>query len=222
MQGAGDRSMSLIQFVANYDDLSTDRGYQFKFYCDKYHNGFMSRFETSVSGVAGDVLRAAGNLFGGVLGRIGDNSYQIQRAVGGKAHDEALTRAVQEGKQHFKQCSRCGKWVCPEVCWNQERGLCEGCAPDEKETLAAAQAQVASEQIFEKTRQADLIEHIDVKKKASAPTTATCPSCGAETSGKFCSECGGPMAVTVRCSGCGAESRASARFCPECGQKLSL
>lgn len=212
--------MGLIQFVANYDDLSTDRGYQFKFYCDKCHNGHMSQFETSVTGVAGDVLRAAGHLFGGILGRVGDSSYQVQRAVAGKAHDEALMRAVQEGKQHFKQCSRCGKWVCPEVCWNQERGLCEGCAPDEKEELAAAQAQATTEQIFEKARKTDLAGHIDMKKKATAP--GECPRCGAKAGGKFCAECGSPLAVTVRCSGCGAENPASAGFCPECGQKLSL
>jgi hypothetical protein len=32
---------SLIQFVANYDDLSTDKGFQFKFHCDKCRNGYM-------------------------------------------------------------------------------------------------------------------------------------------------------------------------------------
>ena len=27
--------MPLIQFTENYEDLSTDRGYQFKFLCDR-------------------------------------------------------------------------------------------------------------------------------------------------------------------------------------------
>ena len=35
---------SLIQFVASYDDLSTDKSFQFKFYCDKCRNGYVSRF----------------------------------------------------------------------------------------------------------------------------------------------------------------------------------
>ena len=43
--------MALIRFTANFDDLSTDRGYQFRFRCDKCGNGFMSRFQTSVTGV---------------------------------------------------------------------------------------------------------------------------------------------------------------------------
>jgi hypothetical protein len=36
--------MTLVPFVQNHDDLSTDRGYQFKFHCDKCGNGYMSRF----------------------------------------------------------------------------------------------------------------------------------------------------------------------------------
>jgi hypothetical protein len=35
---------TMIQFVANYDDLSTDKGFQFKFHCDKCRNGYLSRF----------------------------------------------------------------------------------------------------------------------------------------------------------------------------------
>src|SRR5215470_11030682 len=133
--------MALIQFVANYDDLSTDKGFQFKFYCDKCRNGYLSGFQSSITGVAGGILRAAGDIFGGVLGSIGNSTYEIQRAIGGKAHDEALMKAVEEGKQHFKQCTRCGKWVCPEVCWNADRNLCEDCAPNPQESIAAAQAQ---------------------------------------------------------------------------------
>jgi hypothetical protein len=60
--------MSTIRFTQNYQDLSTDRGYQFKFFCDRCGNGVLSGFQTSVVGTAGGLLRAAGNLFGGVLG----------------------------------------------------------------------------------------------------------------------------------------------------------
>ena len=122
--------MAMIQFVHNYEDLSTDRGYQFKFYCDKCGNGHMSRYQASVTGTAGSLLRAAGNMFGGWLNSAGNSAYELQRAVGGKAHDEALQNAVAEGKEHFHQCSRCGRWVCPEVCWNAAAGQCEECAPD--------------------------------------------------------------------------------------------
>ncbi|HEX2639330.1 MAG TPA: hypothetical protein VHL50_02110, partial [Pyrinomonadaceae bacterium] len=95
----------MIQFVSNYEDLSTDKGYQFKFHCDKCGNGYMSRFQTSTLGVANSLLNAASNLLGWGYGA-GNSAYEIQRAVGGPAHDSAIKAAVEEGKQHFHQCSR--------------------------------------------------------------------------------------------------------------------
>src|SRR5215211_3122436 len=133
--------MGMIQFVNNYDDLSTDKGYQFKFYCDKCGNGYMSRYQASLAGTGGSLLRAAGDLFGGIFSSAGNSAYEIQRAVGGKAHDSAFETAVEEAKQHFKQCTRCGIWVCPEACWNASANLCENCAPDYQEEFAASHAQ---------------------------------------------------------------------------------
>jgi hypothetical protein len=69
--------MALIKFVRNYDDLSTERGYQFKFHCDKCGNGYMSTFETSTIGTAGSLLRAAGDLFGGWASSAGNSAYEI-------------------------------------------------------------------------------------------------------------------------------------------------
>ena len=86
--------MVAIRFTGNYEDLSTDRGYQFKFFCEKCNNGYMSTFKTSTMGVLGSAARVAGNLFGGVFGSVADSSYEVQRAVGGPAHDSALKDAV--------------------------------------------------------------------------------------------------------------------------------
>ncbi|MCX6638013.1 MAG: zinc ribbon domain-containing protein, partial [Acidobacteria bacterium] len=41
--------MSIIRFTQNHEDLSTDRGYQFKFFCDRCGNGYLSSFQTSVT-----------------------------------------------------------------------------------------------------------------------------------------------------------------------------
>lgn len=46
--------------------------------------------------------------------------------------------------------------------------------------------------------------------------TVKCPACGAQTSGKFCSECGVPLGNRP-CPSCGAKLSARAKFCPECG-----
>ena len=203
--------MALINFVANYEDLSTDRGYQFKFFCDKCRNGYMSRFQPSLTGTAG-------GLFGGVLGGVGDAAYEIQRSVGGKAHDDALEKAVQEGRQYFKQCTRCGKWVCPEVCWNGKRNLCEECAPDLDQELAAAQAQANKQQLLEKAQATDYTAGIDMKREAAA----LCPKCGARVqAGKFCPECGMAVVPKVTCAKCGAEADQTSKFCPQCGAPMA-
>ena len=218
--------MSTIRFTANHDDLSTDRGYQFKFYCDKCRNGHMSQFQPSVTGTVGGLFRAAGNLFGGVLGRVGNASYEVQRAVGGKAHDDALAKAVAECKQHFKLCSRCGKWVCPDVCWNGSAELCETCAPNLDEEIAAnrsqAMADAAREQLHAKAKSTDYVADVDVKKGSKSPAAGpVCPACGAKsTGGKFCGECGAPIAVKTRCPSCSKELDGKPKFCPECGGKV--
>lgn len=224
--------MPLIQFVQNYEDLSTDRGYQFKFFCDKCRNGFMSAFQTSAIGVAEAALRVAGNLFGGMFNSAGNSAYEIQRAIGGSAHDAALTAAIDEAKTHFHQCTRCGHWVCPEVCWNAGAGLCEACAPNFQEELASAHAQAkanaARQQLIQKANETDLIAGVEMGASAvvRAPGAAAtagnvCAACGAAgAEGRFCPQCGAPRGP-AKCPGCDAVLIASARFCMHCGHKVA-
>ena len=208
--------MVAIRFTGNYEDLSTDRGFQFKFYCEKCHNGYMSTFKTSTIGMLGSAARAASSLFGGFLGNVADSSYEVQRAVGGPAHDSALKKAVDEIAPIFKQCSRCGNWVCEPICWNKKAGLCENCAPDLDEEMAAAQAEAAREQIQTKARETDWTKQRDVSRVSGA----VCPTCGAKTQGgKFCVDCGTPLNAKKKCGGCGHEIEGAPKFCPECGEK---
>ena len=166
--------MANIEFTGNYQDLSTDRGYQFKFYCEKCGNGYMSTFKTSKMGIAASAAEVAGSLFGGLFGKVSDTAYQIQRAVGGPAHDAALKEAVEEIRPLFKQCTRCGQWVCGPVCFNSKAQLCETCAPDLDEEVASAQAEAAKQQVFEKAREVDWTKGRDL----GAVTGAVCRSCG--------------------------------------------
>src|SRR5437588_3943628 len=199
----------------------------------------MSGLQPAIAGHSGSLLGAAGNIFGGCFFFKRKTAYEIQRAVGGKAHDEALQRAVEEGKTHFHQCSRCGRWVCPEVCWNAAAGQCEGCAPDFKEELASAHAQAKADaartQLYEKAQATDYTSGVDMSADASvkAPTPAeqqkataapTCASCGAEVGKpKLCPECGAPTAPPrLTCTGCGHQPEGTPKFCPECGAKISV
>ncbi len=209
--------MPLIQFTRNHSDHSTDKGYQFEFFCDRCHNGFMSEFKPSMTGFASSALRAAGSIFGGVFGQASAGTYEIERAVRGPGHDKAFRDAVEETKPNFRQCPKCATWVCLATCWNQKRGLCYTCAPNVETELAAAQAQSTVDQLRDKVRTTDLTKDIDFESEAAA----LCPHCGARTQGsKFCPECGKALRPKVECPRCGTKAESGTKFCPECGGKL--
>ncbi|HXU44328.1 MAG TPA: zinc ribbon domain-containing protein [Thermoanaerobaculia bacterium] len=211
--------MPHVEFTGNYQDLSTDKGFQFKFFCEKCNNGYMSTFQSSKLGMATSALEAANNLFGGLFGRAASTAYEIQRAVGGPAHDAALDDATKEIRPLFEQCTRCGNWVCKPVCFNAKAQLCESCAPDLTEELAAAQAEAAREQVQAKAREVDWMASLDV----ATVTGAQCTSCKAKLApgAKFCPECGTPVQSVKRfCTGCGKAVEGNPKFCPDCGEKL--
>lgn len=208
----------LIKFTRNHEDLSTERGYQFDFFCDVCGNGFRSPYQTSVSGTAGDLLRGAASLFGGMLHRVSDAAYEVRQAVGGKAHDEAFRKAVEAVAPHFKQCTRCGQWVCEDVCWNERRGLCIECAPKLEQEMAAAQTEAQVNQMRDKVMATDYTRDLNVVDQV----VARCPECDAETQGgKFCMECGARLLPETTCSRCGSTLPEKAKFCLECGTPRS-
>ena len=51
--------MATIDFTGNMQDLSTDVGFQFKFYCEQCGSGYMSTFQRNDLGMAGELLRGA-------------------------------------------------------------------------------------------------------------------------------------------------------------------
>lgn len=222
------------QFTRNYTDHSNDTGYQFEFRCDKCGNGYRSTFTANKLGVAAGFLRAAGNIFGGSLSRAGYGADTIKDALRGSGWDDAFKEAIEEIRPKFHQCSRCGKWVCPQSCWNESRNMCEDCAPDLHEAAAAAQAQVAVEQVGERARKYDQTGGLDMSTPQRAggyggsSGGASCPSCHASNvpGAKFCAECGSKIPAAgagakTFCGECGAKLSASARFCAECGKSAS-
>jgi len=135
-------TMPNIPFTNNYTDLSSQRGFQFKFFCEKCGNGYMSSFHANKLGLAAAAADAAGSLLGGLFGRAAQTAQSLQSMAAGPQHDAALDAAVKEISPLFKQCTRCGKWVCEPVCWNKKVGLCENCAPDLDEEIAAAEESI--------------------------------------------------------------------------------
>jgi hypothetical protein len=207
--------MANIPFTNNYTDLSSQRGYQFKFFCKKCGNGYMSTFQASKLGTAAAAANAAASLLGGIFGRAAHSAQALQTMAAGPAHDSALDDAVREISPLFKQCTRCGNWVCEPICWNQKAGLCEACAPDLDEEIAAAQATAARDQAVQKAREADYLG----QRELSRVVPALCTQCGAKTQGgKFCPECGAAISPKRKCAHCGNEADGSPKFCPQCGK----
>jgi hypothetical protein len=211
--------MAAQSFTKNYRDHSNDNGYQFEFFCDKCGSGFRSGFKTSAMGVAASVLKAAGAIFGGSVRGAGWGADHLKDAFRGPAWDTAFQEAVSECRPKFRQCTLCGTWVCPEVCWNAERGLCEACAPNLAEHAPAMQASAAVDQARQKIQESDQLRGADVTNAVAGVTG--CPKCNASLApgAKFCAQCGSAVAAAGPkfCSGCGGALTAGARFCAGCG-----
>ncbi len=211
----------MVFFTDNYTDNSTREGYQFEFFCRRCGNGYSSSFQHSVTGFGGRLLAMGGDLLGGSIGEraseLGWDAEWLRDGVRGSARDKALAKAVDEMKPHFMQCHRCGQWVCREVCWNDERGLCATCAPKLDQEIAGMQAAAQVAQLSGKIQQVDFTRDINYRDQG----TGLCPSCGAESGGgKFCQSCGTPLAAAQEakrfCGNCGTELK-GAKFCGECG-----
>jgi membrane protease subunit (stomatin/prohibitin family) len=210
-----------LEFTRNYSDLSTSQGFQFEFYCDRCNNGFRSRFKPNLSGTVSGVMDAASSMFGGVFGKAADLSERVRSAAWEKAQDEAFEQAVKEFLPEFIQCPRCSSWVCRKKCWNHERGLCKGCAPDLAVEASAAQASRTVEEIWAHSKMAEEDREMLKEKSWREGVTASCPNCEAPFAKKvkFCPECGAKITSPAHCTKCGAKLNSGAKFCGECGAK---
>jgi len=218
----------LQPFTRNFADNSTEAGFQFTFYCDLCESGYKTEFIPSKTYKKRGFLRGLGRAasIGSELagiGRIGDATERgtdvISERFEGmspewhKEHEAAFASAQNEAMGHFHRCPRCRRWVC-ENDWNEQEGLCTEDAPRVSAEVAAAKAQTAKEQIWEKAASTQIF----TGKIESKQTI--CPQCGKPAGeGKFCVNCGAPLTM-IKCPRCGAQSPAGTRFCGECGYKL--
>ena len=210
-----------IEFTRNYKDLSTDRGFQFEFMCDRCGSGYRSKFKASVSGGISQVLDAADSVFGGIFGKASDIGDRVHNVAWEKAHDAAFGAAVKELMPDFIQCPRCNTWVCREKCWNTKRGICKECAPDLGVEMSAAQASRSVEEVWAHAAMAEEDKKL-AKENWRETIRATCPKCEAplQTNAKFCPECGEALKASTNCPKCGGKITPDQKFCPECGEKV--
>jgi membrane protease subunit (stomatin/prohibitin family) len=206
--------MSQIQFSDNYNDLSTDSGFQFEFHCEHCHETWRSPFDRYAAGTAESVLSAAEGIFGGIFGSARNAMGHVRNAGWSKARDKALREASEQAKEHFHRCPRCANHMCGN-CWNEDEGTCISCVPRLDPELAAISREAKIARAREVAYETATVSEADLKQRV-----VSCPDCGAPAGrGKFCPECGGALSLAKTCNGCSAEVPASAKFCPECGEK---
>ena len=124
-----------------------------------------------------------------------------------------------EIRPEFVQCPRCSQWVCRKGCWNTKKGLCKECAPDLGVEMAAAQASKSVEEVWAHAAMAEEDKHL-AKEDWREGVRASCPKCEAplQVNAKFCPECGEKLTAS-HCTECGAKLTPGAKFCAECGTK---
>ena len=199
-------------FTSNYQDLSTNQGYQFEFRCDVCQSGYRSEYQKNLLGTGASILGGASNLIGGLWGarNVADSAQQITDR---DARDKALQKASNEIMPLFHRCVRCNNWV-DETCFNKARGLCVNCAPNLAAEMEAERSSVEISQMRE------AVQGQKVFSGDTSPRATECPNCGKPGgSEKFCGNCGTPLG-TAKCPKCGAELAADTRFCGNCGSKV--
>jgi hypothetical protein len=183
-------------FTSNFEDKSTEQGFQFIFKCEICGSGYESAFVASKDAKEKAMFNKVSQ-FGGMFssraslaGALGGQAYQTPEW--NKEREAALKKASDEAMTHFHQCPKCHKYVCDND-WAKDVSLCSVDAKADAEAKAAAAAPAAP---------------------------AVCPKCGQPSGGgKFCNSCGAPLGPP-KCAACGTENAPGAKFCGGCGAKL--
>ena len=220
----------LTSFTRNYEDNSTEAGFQFTFYCDNCHDGFKSSFieSTTYKKRAGlrTITQGAGalsGLLGGAMREVGYSTeragyvlaerFQGQSPEWQKEHQNAFEAAQNEAQSHFHRCNSCSSYVC-DSCWNEAEGLCVRCAPRQDVYIAKAHSDAMNRNIDDAAKDATVWQG-SIESK-----TTVCPVCGKPAGdGKFCNNCGAPLELKT-CPQCGAKNALAVRFCSNCGASL--
>lgn len=220
----------MTAFTRNYEDNSTEAGFQFTFYCDICNDGYKTSFVESETYKKNRGLRGLGqgigvlgSLLGGRFSSMGyameSGSNVLSQRFDGmspewqKEHEAVFVRAQNEAKQHFNRCHGCNRWACSS-CFNEDEGLCTDCAPRQNTAVAKAKAQAMQRNLDEAAQEQT------VWSGKLQSQTIVCPACGKPSNpGKFCNNCGASLEAK-KCPKCGAVLAAGMRFCGECGTKV--
>jgi hypothetical protein len=169
-------------FTSNYQDLSTNQGYQFEFRCDVCQSGYRSEYQKNLLGTGASILGGASSLIGGLWGarNAADSAQQITDR---DARDKALQKASNEIMPLFHRCVRCNNWV-DETCFNKAREAVQG------------------QKVFSGDVSARSTECPNCGKPVGSEKF--CGNCGTPLGTAKCAKCGADLAADTRfCGNCG-------------------
>jgi len=193
-------------------------GNQLHMYCDLCNREIVVK----VGGLGGLLSGIAGTLISSVAG------YTAGRITEGVGRHMLSKEAEKLVRKYLHQCPKCGRWVGDE-CWNEAQNLCKACTGEFGATpyteplyeidRAAAETAMKATQAFEKLAESAAMAMEKTARELQETAMITCPHCGQLTPmGKFCTNCGRPLAIT--CPNCGMTLPPTAKFCPNCGTKV--
>jgi hypothetical protein len=110
-------NMPLQPFTRNYEDNSTEAGFQFTFMCDICNDGYKTNFVASKTYKKRGLWRGLGQVASIGSDLVGRGGYSIQRGADAmserfqgmtpewhKEHEQAFELAQNEAKGHFHRC----------------------------------------------------------------------------------------------------------------------
>ncbi len=172
--------MAHIEFTDNYQDLSTDNGYQFKFFCQCCGNGYMSSWKANTLGVAGGLLRGAGQPLRRSAAAVPARApTTVQHAIGGPAHDSASRRPWRRSSPSSSSASAAASGSARRSAGTRSGASARTARPSSSGSSPPSRPPSPWSRPSRSCAQQDLTEGIDLKAEAAV----LCPHCGAEAQG---------------------------------------
>lgn len=114
-------------FTNNFNDLTTEKGFQFEFCCDRCGNCERSQFKGSALAAGSSLLDHAANFFGGLFATAREVAVNARNESWKGDREKAFLDAIEEMRPKFKRCAQCERYVCLD-CWDATTDMCLDCA----------------------------------------------------------------------------------------------
>ena len=212
--------MDAIEFTRNYSDLSTDRGFQFEFQCDRCGNGYKTTFQAWTMGTVSGALDAASSLFGGVFGQAANLGERARSATWQQARDKALVEAVNKSSRISCNVRNAPVGFAKRIAGIKHAAFAKIARPIWRSKFPPQQSAHDLRKFKEHWQWMPKMRYVN-EEMLAAKVQASCPNCQAPLANEcqVLSRMWGGNPGEKFCTNCGAKLAPGAKFCAECGTK---